>query len=198
MVSSARASRQLRKTTEADEPHGNPPEHMTTSLGSILSAIATVTLIAVVTRWIATAQGSDLPEIRDGINLYRIKWQWRAVGFVGGFFAIAICILISRDSHFRPNGVLIGITVAFVAAGLWIATGSVTTDQAGITKKGLWRNYSLQWKEITEIRLHKKQGGAIELRAGAQKLVIDSRLNAFQHLLNEIKDRTQVRPIAAS
>ncbi|MGB9242229.1 MAG: hypothetical protein WCC03_02670 [Candidatus Acidiferrales bacterium] len=170
---------------------------MTTSLGSIVSSIATVTLIAVATRWLATAKGSDLPENRDGINFYRIKWQWRAVGLVGGFFAIAICILVSRDSHSRPNGVLIGITVVFVAACLSITTGSVTTDQAGITKKGLWRNYSLQWKAITEIRLHKKQGGAIELRATAQKLVIDSRLNAFQHLLNEIEDRTRIRPTGA-
>jgi hypothetical protein len=170
---------------------------MTTSLGSIVSSIATVTLIAVATRWLAAAKGSDLPETRVGINLYRIKWQRRAVGLVGGFFAIAICILASRDSHSRPNGVLIGITVALVAACLSITTGSVTTDQTGITKKGLWRNYSFQWKEITEIRLHKKQGGAIELHAGARKLVLDSRLNGFQHLLNEIKDHTQIRPTGA-
>jgi hypothetical protein len=87
---------------------------MTTSLGSVVSSIATVTLIAAATRWLATAKGSDFPE------------------------------------------------------NLSITTGSVTTDQAGITKKGLWRNYSLQWKEIIEIRLHKKQGGAIELRAGPE------------------------------
>jgi hypothetical protein len=166
---------------------------MTTPFGSIVSSIATVTLITVATRWIATAKGSDLPEIRDGINSYRIKWQWRAVGFIGGFFWIAIWILASRESHSRPSGVLIGFTLAFTAACLSITTGSVTTNQTGITKKGLWRNYYLHWKEITEIRLHKKQGGAIELRAGAQKLVIDSRLNAFQHLLNEIKDHTQIR-----
>ncbi|MFY9732803.1 MAG: hypothetical protein WB723_00680 [Candidatus Acidiferrales bacterium] len=154
-------------------------------------------MIAAATRWLATAKGADLPETRDGTNFYRIKWQFRAVGLAGEIFGIAICILAWRDSHSRPNGMLIGITLAFVAAGLSIATGSVTTDQAGITKKGLWRNYSLQWKEITEIRLHKKQGGAIELRASAQKLVIDARLNAFQNLLNEIEDRTQIRPTAA-
>jgi hypothetical protein len=173
---------------------GDPAEHMTMSFGSILSSILTVTLIAAATRWIATAKGSELPETRDGINLYRIKWQWRAVAFVSGFFWITICVLSSRDFHSRPNGALIGIAVAFVAAGLWMAIGSVITDQTGITKKGLWRNYSLQWNEITEIRLHEKQGGAIELRAGAQKLVLDSRLNAFRHLLNEIEDRTKIRP----
>jgi len=43
--------------------------------------------------------------------------------------------------------------------------------------------------------VHKKQGGAIELRSGSQKLVIDSRFDAFQHLLNEIEDRTQLQSI---
>ena len=100
-----------------------------------------------------------------------------------------------RDHHARPDGVLIAITVAFVAAGIWLARGSVTTDQNGITKRGLWYSRSFQWKEITEVRLHKKQGGAIELRFGARKLIIDSRFDAFQHLLNEIEDRTRLRPI---
>jgi len=62
----------------------------------------------------------------------------------------------------------------------------------------LWRSLSFQWQDITEVRLHKKQGGAIELRSGAQKLVIDSRFDAFQHLLNEIEKHTQMHPIAAS
>ena len=176
---------------------GSPPEQMTTSLGSIVSSILTVTLIAAATRWLAAAKGSELPETRDGINLYRIKWQWRAVAFAGGFLGITLCILASRDFQSRPSEVLIGIAVAFVAACVWIAIGSVTTDQSGITKKGLWRNFSLQWNEITEIRLHQKQRGAIELRAGAQKLVVDSRLNAFQHLLSEIEDRTKIRPTGA-
>ena len=108
---------------------GSPPEQMTTSLGSIVSSILTVTLIGAATRWLAAAKGSELPETRDGNNLYRIKWQWRAVAFAGGFFGITLCTLASRDFHSRPSGELIGITVAFVAACVWIATGSVTTDQ---------------------------------------------------------------------
>lgn len=93
---------------------------MTTSLLGIVSSILTVKLIATATRWIATAKGSTLPETRDGINLYRIKWQFRAVAFAGGFFGIILCIFASRDSHSRPDGVSIGIAVAFVTAGLWI------------------------------------------------------------------------------
>lgn len=79
--------------------------------------------------------------------------------------------------------------------GLWLAVGSVTINQIGITKSFPWYPRSFKWKDITEIRLHKKQGGAIELRSGPQKLIVDFRFNAFHNLLNEIKDRTDFRPI---
>jgi hypothetical protein len=79
----------------------------------------------------------------------------------------------------------------FALLAFWLAiSGSVTTDQNSITKKGLWRSHSFRWGDITEIRLHNKQGEAIELRAGSQKLMIDSRFVAFQHLLTEIEDHT--------
>lgn len=61
-------------------------------------------------------------------------------------------------SAFSFDGVLIGITVAFFTAGLRLASGSVSTDQSGITKSSLWYSRSFQWKEITEIRLHRKKG----------------------------------------
>src|SRR5581483_5390439 len=143
-------------------------------------------------------KGSLFPTTRDGASLYRIKWQWRAVGLVGAVFWVVVSIWSSLEQHSRPDAVLIGITVAFVIAGLWLASGSVTTNQTGITKKGLWHSHSFQWKDITEVRLHKKRGVAIELRSGGQKLVIDSRLDAFQHLLNEIEDQTQLHPTAMS
>ena len=157
--------------------------------------VATVALIVIATRWLFGAKGRQVPKIRDGASVYGIKWQWRAVGLAGGIFWVAVSIWSSHDLHSRPDGVLIAITVVFVTIGLWLASGSVTTNHTGITKKALWRSCSFHWGDITEIRLHKKQGGAIELRAGSQKLVIDSRFDAFQHLLNEIEDRTQLQPI---
>jgi hypothetical protein len=75
-----------------------------------------------------------------------------------------------------------------------MASGSVRTNRTGITKKVLWHSRSLRWNEITEVLLRKKDIGAIELRAGSRKLIIESRFNAFQHLLNEIKDQTKLEP----
>ena len=82
--------------------------------------------------------------------------------------------------------------------GLWMAIGvSVTTDEIGITRKNLWHSTLIRWDDITEIRLHKRDGGAIELRAGAQKLIIDVRFMARQHLLNEIVAHTRLQPFGS-
>jgi hypothetical protein len=162
---------------------------------SFIVQVATVALIVIATRWLFGARGAALPRTRDGTSIYGIKWQWRAVGLAGGAFWVIVSIWSWHDQHSRPDGVLIAITVVFLTAGLWLASGSVTTSQTGITKRVLWRSRSFPWKDITEIRLHKKQGGAIELRAGSEKLVIDARFDAFQHLLSEVEDRTQLQPV---
>ena len=157
---------------------------------SFLTQVVTIALIAILIRSLTRAKGAPLPKTRNGTSVYRIKWQWRLFGLTAGLCCVAGLAWSWYDLH-HPDGLITGLTVTFTAASIWLASGSITTNQAGITKKGLWRSLFFQWKDITEVRLHKKQGGAIELRSGAQKLVIDSRFNAFQHLLNEIEDHTQ-------
>jgi hypothetical protein len=169
---------------------------MQNSVSFILQAV-TVALIVVATRWLFGAKGATLPRIRDGTKVYGIKWQWRAVGLAGGAFWVVVLFWSWHDLR-HSDGVLIAITATFVIIGLWLGSGSVSTNQAGITKRVLWRSRSFHWGDITEIRLHKKQGEAIELRAGPQKLVVDSRFVAFEHLLNEIEDHTQLLPTGTS
>ena len=161
-------------------------------LSFILQA-ATVALIAVAIRWLFGAKGTNLPTTRGDANIYAIKWQFRAVGLAAGIFSVVVSIWSWHDLH-HPDGVLIAMSAVFVPMGLWLANGSVSTNQTGITKKVLWSSRSFLWGDITEIRLHNKQGGAIELRADSLKLVIDSRFVAYQHLLNEIKDHTKLHP----
>jgi hypothetical protein len=170
---------------------------MAGSVLSIIGSIVTVAVIVIATRWLSASEGAEFPRARDGTSTYGIKWQWRTVGLVGGVFWVALSIWSWHDLS-RPNGVLIAIAFVFVSLGLGLATGSVTTDQTGITKRTLWSSRSLQWKSITEIRLHKSHGGAIELRSGSQKLVIDSRFDAIRHLANEIENHTQLQPVARS
>ena len=85
--------------------------------------------------------------------------------------------------------------MVFALMGLWLGSGAVTTNQSGITKSVIWHSRSFRWDDITEIRLHKNDGGAIDLRAGKQKLIIDVRFVARQHLLTEIIARTKLQPI---
>jgi hypothetical protein len=161
---------------------------------NLILQVATVAVIVVATRWLFGVKGAQVPRTRGDTRIYSIKWQWRAVGLASVTFWAIVLIWSWRDRGSRPDATLIVITVAFVLAGLWLASGSVRTNPVGITKSVLWRSHSFPWGDITEIRLHKKQGGAIELRAGSRRLVIDSRFVAFRHLLTEIEDHTQLHP----
>jgi hypothetical protein len=167
------------------------------SISSVVGSAVTVALIVIVTRWVVGAKGSQLPRNRAATNVYDIKWQWRAIFLAGGFFAAVIAIkLFPYDLATVAGWVSLTVFPAMALLGLWMAIGiSVTTDEIGITQKNLWHSTSIRWNEITEIRLHKRDGGAIELRASAQKLIIDVRFVARQHLLNEIIAHTQLQPI---
>ena len=99
----------------------------------------------------------------------------------------------SRLDQHHFDWELVGIAGIFFLLGLWLASGSVSTTQTSITKRILWRSLSFRWDQVTEVRLHKRDGGAIELRAGTRKLIVDSRFVAFEHLLNEIQNRTQLQ-----
>ncbi len=110
---------------------------MGSSFLSVVGSIATVALIVVATRWVSSAKGSQLPKTRDGASVYGIKWQWGAVGFAGGFFAVVMSVLSWHDLH-RPEWSLIAVSVIFLMLSLWLASGSVTTNQSGITKSSLW------------------------------------------------------------
>jgi hypothetical protein len=170
-------------------------------MGNVISIVLQASGIALAIgamRWLFAAKGPVVPRTKDDKNFYDVKWQWRALGIAGGTFWIILSLWQWVDRRSRPDAVLITMTLIFATVGIWIASGSVITNQRGITKKSLLRSRSFAWGNITEIRLHKKQGGAIELRAGSQRLVIDFRIIAFEHLLREIEDRTHLQSSNAS
>ena len=164
---------------------------------SVLGSAATVALIVLATRWLVGVKGAQLPKSRNGTNVYGIKWHIRALGLAVVVLSVVFSVWSRLDQqHFDWK--LAAIAVIFFLLGLWLASGSVSTTQTSITKRILWRSLSFRWDQVTEVRLHKRDGGAIELRAGARKLIVDSRFVAFEHLLNEIQTRTQLRPVKAA
>jgi hypothetical protein len=164
---------------------------------NVVSSAVSIALIVALTRWLFSSKGAPLPTVRDGSSLYQIKWQLRAFSVVVVLFWSAVLLWSWHDLH-HLDKVLVAMVVVFVLGSLWLASGSVSTNASGITKKVFWRSRFFRWSDITEVRMHKKRGEAIELRAGSEKIIIDSRFVAFQHLLNEIEDHTQLRAIEAS
>ena len=166
---------------------------MASPIPSIIGSAATLTLTIALTRWLIRIKGSEVPKIREGSSEYAIKWPWRVLGLVSMTFYVVILIFSWRETRSFPRPVDIALAIFFLAVGVWIAIGSVSTNETGITKRSLWSSRSFQWKDITEIRFHKKDGGAIELRSDTNKIIIDTRFEAFQYLLNEIENRTKLQ-----
>ncbi len=167
---------------------------MGSSIGTLIGSISTVLLIVLATRWLISAKGADLPRTRKGVDIYGIKLQWRVVALANIVLWVVILIGASHNFHSDPGSVLIGIAVLFILGGSWLAYESVNTAEVGISKRGLWGSRTFRWTEITEIRIHARDGGgAIELRKGSQRIVIDSRFVAYDHLLSEITERTELQ-----
>jgi hypothetical protein len=168
---------------------------MTESIPSLIGQIAVIAITAKAIHWLRTANGGSLPRSDpDGRNVYEIKWQWKAVGFTTAIFGCVLAVWRSHDFHSMRDWVSIIFFPALALSGLWLATGLVTTDSMGIKKRMLWRSRSLRWDQITEVRLLSKDIGAIDLRAGRRKLIVESRFVGFRHLLDEITNRTNLQP----
>lgn len=165
------------------------------SLVAILFGASSVALIASATRWLSNARGAEFPESYDGTRIYSLMWQWRAVGLAAFVFSLSLAIWSWLDLRHLDPAIAIFSSV-FALLGLWIGDGSVITNEVGITKRFLGHSRTLLWRDIHELRLLKSRGEqAIELRTGSQKMRVDFRINAFQHLLHEIEDRTRTRAI---
>jgi hypothetical protein len=158
----------------------------------VVSGAATVALIVTATRWLAKAKGAQNPTSRNGTNVYGIKWQIRAVSYIAAVLLLFVSIEGLRHDPHSAQWTLDLLFIGLALASLWFGSGVVVTDQFGITKKSLWKSQILGWDDISQIQLHKKDAGAIELRAGSRKLIVDSRFVAAAFLLKEIEDRTNV------
>lgn len=161
----------------------------------VVKGVATVALIAFATRWLTLDKGSDLPKIKGTVAIYRMRWPVRAAGYTAAalFLVIAVAEMRAQSGGHRWPVTLLFVILAMGA--VWFGTGVVTSDDTAISKRFLWRSSSLRWEEISEIRLHKRDGGAIELRGIGKNLIVDSRFVARVHLRREIEQRTKLQPV---
>lgn len=168
---------------------------MKSDLIEVIVGAATVALIATATRWLFNAKGDQKPTFRNGAHVYGLKRQIRVVSYVAAALSLLFAIERVRQD-LRSMRLTIDLLFAGAAvACVWFGSGAVLTDQNGITKKSLWKSQVLRWEEISQVQVHKRDAGAIELRTGSRTLIVDSRFVAPASLLREIEDRTNA-PVA--
>jgi hypothetical protein len=166
---------------------------MGNSLIAVIVNIGMVTLTVSVTRWVFASKGPAAPKRRGQTSIYGIKPAIRVVGFVSALFFCAIPVCLREDVHSAGDWALVSCFVIAALGGVWIASGSITTDGRGIVKNGLWSSKIVPWEEVTGIHLDEKKE-VITLHAGRRQLVVDSRFAARESLFREIVARTGQRP----
>ena len=114
----------------------------------------------------------------------------------GALFGIAVAYF-SHGQMGSPEQEAFSLFIwaAMCFSGFWLATGQITTDDTGITKREmlLFRR-TLSWHEITRIR-HLQRRGVVQLFAGERKLEVDMRFIALAHLLDETVARTKLEVV---
>ena len=162
----------------------------------VLKGATTVALIAFAVRWLTTAKGSDSPRFHGEVAVYGIKWPVRAVAYAAAVLFLVLTFVDLRADFARGRWPVNVLFAALALGAIWFGTGVVTSGQNGISKRSFWRSSSFRWEDITEVRVHKRDGGAIELRSKARKLIVDSRFVARAHLQREIEQRTKLQPLS--
>lgn len=155
----------------------------------------TVIAIAFVVRWLLTMRGSQQPQRRGDVSVYSIKLQLRLACLLAVAVLLTGLFAYRREFFGQPDWFGLFLIGGFVLFGLYFVVGSVQTDERGIRTNLLFLTRSLNWNEITEVRVNKRPGGSIDLLSRTRRLTIDFRFVAQDHLLNEIARRTGLRPI---
>ncbi len=167
---------------------------MSESVGAAISQVLTIALIVFVVQWLLGVEGPKVPETRGESFFYRTKWQMRIAGLaVAGFFTVVLVLSLREVEVSRDRLLFSLIFGVFIPLGIWLASGVITTNQMGITKKVLWVSHSFLWGEITEVSYSEKRK-EIRIRAADRKMTVDRRFIAGKHLLKQITERTGLHP----
>ncbi len=165
---------------------------MNSQTGGILWEAATVAVIVVLTRWLLAAGQGEAPRIFQDSRMYGVRRRLQIAGFGAAAVFTILAFAFRREFASRRGIGLIMIPIGFVLLGAWLATGSVITNDQGITKKALFGSRSINWKRISGVCLYERQR-YIEVRAGDEKFSIDLRFVAQPDLLDQILRHSKVQ-----
>jgi hypothetical protein len=162
----------------------------------VVKGAATVALTVYGLRWLSAVKGSNTPRIHGEVAVYGIKWQIRAVAYAAAALFLVLALVDLRAELARGRWVINVLFAVLALGAAWFGTGAVTSDSKAISKRSLLHTSSLKWEEISEVRFHKRDGGAVEVRGNGRKLIVDSRFVAATDLRREIEQRTKLQPLS--
>ena len=165
---------------------------MNPQTNGILWKTIPVAVIVFVTRWLLEEVRGEEPKIFHDSRVYGVRKRIQIAGFgAAGIFA-AVAIAFRREFTSPGELWLIMIPISSVLFGIWLATGSVITNDRGITKKAFFASRSIDWDRISGVRLYERQR-YIEILAGEDKFSIDLRFVAHPDLLDQILRHSKVQ-----
>ena len=152
----------------------------------VLSAVGVLRSV----RWLLRAPGADRPQLKDGVAYFAVKRRFRALGFVLGPLMGIFFVWVWLDARAAFDWLALSLAIFLLVGGPWMAWRSVSTDENGITRIVCGLSRRLNWSEITDVQWRARKFPSVVLRTPTRKLVIDSRYEAFEFLVEEIEDRT--------
>jgi hypothetical protein len=165
------------------------PEGIASAVGQILA----IALIVYVSRYLLRTDEGESPKERANALYFYVRRKLRFAGVTTALFFS--CVLVASWHVVVEEGVYVILPIALflICVGTWLASGLVTIDAKGITKRVVGITRSFRWDEITEVRFEQKHN-TIRLQAGSRKMTIDGRFVASKILLEEISRRTGLDP----
>ena len=144
--------------------------------------------------WVLTTDRKSAPTVRGERTLYTVSRRIHVTTLISAAICAVLAVSYYQNGNSVKEWLLTCVFGSFAVLGVYISTGSVTTDKNGVTKKVFWHTTGMKWTEITEVLLLQRDGGAIRLKAGTRKLTVDMRFVGRDHLLEEITSFTGLLP----
>src|SRR5262245_62020055 len=114
--------------------------------------------------WVLTADRSAAPTVRGERTIYEVRRRIHVATLISAAVSAAIAVSNYQDLNSIEDWLLTLVFGGFAILGVCYATGSITTDKNGVTKRVFWHRNALSWAEITEVWLLSGDGGAIRVK----------------------------------
>jgi hypothetical protein len=159
----------------------------------IIETLLVASIVAAVDWVLSVRDRKAAPVLRGERTVYRVSRRIH----VAALSSAVICAVLAVSYYENRNSIkewaLTIVFGSFAILGVWVSTGSVTTDRKGLTKKLFWHKSTMNWAEITEVLILPRDQG-VRLNADGRQITVDMRFVGRAQLLEEVSNFTGLRP----